>query len=166
MLNTRSLIFTCLIIIAFNLPCMAESGARLATVDVNKILNNLSEAKSKRAELDAMSERAKKEVEAKRDSLRDLEDDLKNVDPASSQAESFRKQAREFERFVRDTEEDLKRRFLLVNKELTDKVIAKIEKYAKSNHIDLVLDKSSGAKGPILFGSPAADITDDILNAS
>jgi Skp family chaperone for outer membrane proteins len=53
-----------------------------------------------------------------------------------------------------------------VNKELTDKVLARVESYAKANDYDLVFDKSERFRGPVLFGSEAVDITDEILQRS
>ena len=42
---------------------------------------------------------------------------------------------------------------------------SKIEAYAKTNNYDLVIDKSEKYRGPVLFGKPSADITDQILEA-
>jgi Skp family chaperone for outer membrane proteins len=53
-----------------------------------------------------------------------------------------------------------------VNKELTDKVLTRIEAYAKSNDYDLVFEKSERFRGPVLFGSDSVDITDQILKNS
>ena len=62
-----------------------------------------------------------------------------------------------------DAKADLEKRFLKVNKEITDKVMSKIETYAKANSYDLVIDKSDKYRGPILFGAPSADITNEII---
>jgi Skp family chaperone for outer membrane proteins len=42
-------------------------------------------------------------------------------------------------------------------------VLGKIETYAKSNNYDLVIDKSEKYRGPVLYGTSSADITDDIV---
>jgi|LakMenEpi03Aug12_release.lakeMendotaPanAssembly.Ray.scaffolds.fasta_scaffold226919_1 Skp family chaperone for outer membrane proteins len=143
----------------------AHSQTRIATVDVAKILNESPDAAAKKKDLDAISQEAKKKAEAKLKDLKALEAKLKEakVSPDSKEAENFRTQAREYERFVKDTEEDIKKRFVKVNKEMTDKALAKIEAYAKSNKLDLVLDKSEKYRGPVLFGVEAADITDSVI---
>jgi Skp family chaperone for outer membrane proteins len=41
--------------------------------------------------------------------------------------------------------------------------MGQIETYAKANKFDLVIDKSEKYRGPVLFGSPSADITEEIL---
>jgi Skp family chaperone for outer membrane proteins len=65
-----------------------------------------------------------------------------------------------------DAKADLEKRYLKVNKELTDKVYAQIEKYAKANNYDLIIDKSDRYRGPVLFGSSSADVTEDLLKSA
>ena len=148
-------------------PFMPQALAqtRIATVDVARILNESSGAAAKKKELDVISQEAKKKAEARLKELKALETKLKEakVSPDSKEAENFRTQAREYERFVKDTEEDIKKRFVKVNKEMTDKALTKIEAYAKSNKLDLVLDKSEKYRGPVLFGVETADITDSVI---
>ena len=138
---------------------------RIATVDINRVLNEAPEARQKKKQLDETSLEAKKKADAKRNELKNLETKLKEkkVSVESKEAESFRQQEKDYVRFVKDTEEDLKKQFLKLNKTVTEKALAQIEAYAKERQIDLVLDKSEKAKGPVLFGANAADITDAII---
>ncbi len=143
----------------------ASAEFKVATVDVGRVLNESKGSKEMRKKLDDMSLKAKKEIEAKRNSLKATEDKLKAAKVAedSREAEAFRDDARAFARFVKDTEEDMKREFLKVNKDLTERALAAIKRYAETNKIDLVLDKSEQARGPVLFGDKAADITPAII---
>lgn len=143
----------------------ASAEFTIATVDVGRVLNESKGSKEMRKKLDDMSLKAKKEIEAKRNALRATEEKLKSKKIAedSREAEAFRDDARAFARFVKDTEEDMKREFMKVNKELTERALAAIKRYAEANTIDLVLDKSEQARGPVLFGDKAADITPAII---
>ena len=138
---------------------------KVATVDVHRILNDLTESKSKKAELDKLSQSAKSKVQDKQASLKKLEDSIKSrkLGEDSPEFEKYRQQARDLERFIRDTDEDLKRRFLKVNKDLTDRALAAIEQFARDHKLDLVLDKSEAVRGPVLFGNATSDITEEIL---
>ena len=144
-------------------PALGEF--RVATVDVGRVLNESKGSKEMRKKLDDMSLKAKKEIESKRSSLKAAEEKLKagKVAEDSREAEAFRDDARAFARFVKDAEEDMKREFMKVNKELTERALAAVKKYAEANKIDLVLDKSEQARGPVLFGDKAADITPAII---
>jgi Skp family chaperone for outer membrane proteins len=138
---------------------------KIATVDVSRVLNESKEAKTKRAELDALGMEAKRKVENKKKVLKDMETKLKEskVSEDSKEFENFKNQARDLSRYVKDTEEDLKEKFLKSNKALTEKTLGIIKEYAENNKIDLVLDKSQAQRGPVLYGIQGVDITDDIV---
>lgn len=144
---------------------VAQAEVRIATVDVARILNESSEAKAKRAELDTANLDAKKKLDAKQQALKDLEAKIKQgkVSEDSKEFQQYKSQARDFENFYKDTTENLQRQFYKVNKTLTDKAVGLIKTYAEKHKIDLVLDKGAKERGPVLFGTGAADITDDIL---
>lgn len=143
----------------------AQAEFKVATVDVNRILNETKEAKTKKKQLDELSLKAKSEIENRRKPLKAMEDKIKSGSVAadSKEAEKFRVDAREFARFVKDKDEDLRKQFMKTNKELTDKALELVRGYAKKNNVDLVLDKGDKGRGPVLFGSEGADITDDII---
>jgi outer membrane protein len=150
-------------ILALGSPAQAE--VRIATVDVARIINEAPDAKAKKKELDAASEAAKGKLESRGKELQALKTKLEEqkVSAESKEAESFREKARDFERMRADLKADLDKKYMKVNKELSEKVMGKIEAYAKSNNYDLVIDKSEKYRGPVLFGKSSADITDEIL---
>lgn len=158
-----SVLFVC----ALLLPSFANADFRVATVDVNKVLNESKDAKGKKKDLDEVTLKAKTKIESQRKVLKDKEEKLKKdkVATDSKEADAFRQEAREFARMVKDTDEDLKKRYLKINKELTDAALGAVRKYAESKKIDLVLDKSNDSRGPVLFGDAGADITEDVIRS-
>lgn len=146
----------------------AHGEVKIGTVDVSKIVNDSPEAVAKKKELDAFSEDTKKKIDAKGKELQELRAKLESSKVAadSKEAENFRNQVRDFERMRGDAKADLEKRYLKVNKELTDKVYAQIEKYAKANNYDLIIDKSDRYRGPVLFGASSADVTEDLLKSA
>ena len=147
------------------LASQALAEFTIATVNVNQILNESKEAQAKKKELDSLSATAKKKVEEKKKSLQAVEQKLKDGDIAedSSEAKNFRNDARDFARFVKDTEGDLRNEFLKSNKTLTEKALNIIASYAKSNHIDMVIDRSDSSRGPVLYSTNTGDITESII---
>lgn len=144
-------------------PALADF--RLATVDMNKVLNESKEAIAARKSLDAMTTKAQKEIDAKRDALKDVEAKLQSgkIKPDSPEADKYREDMRELSRFAKDIEDKLRREFGKSNTQLTQQTMAIVEKYAKANDIDMVLDKSSAPRGPVLFGAPSFDITEKVI---
>jgi outer membrane protein len=149
------------------IPFSAQAEIKIATVDVARLINEAPAAKGKKQELDKASEEAKKKLEGRGKELQALKTKLEEqkVSADSKEADSFRNKARDFERMRADVKADLEKRYLKINKELSDAVMAKIEAYAKSNEYDLVIDKSEKYRGPVLFGKSSADITEEILDS-
>lgn len=160
-----SLAILCLSLFTVPAALQAEEDIRIATVDVNRLINSLDEAKKQKAHFEKERTEAQKNIEQKQSELQKLESSLreKKVDPASEEGTRFRVKIKEFERYVKDKEEELKRDFFQANQKLGKVVFDAIEKYAKSHQIDLVLEKSRAQGGPVLFGTGKADITDEVL---
>jgi len=158
-----------LLTVAAILSCapLAQAEVKIGTVDVARIVNDSPEAVSKKKELDTFSEETKKKIEAKGKELQALKTKLENskVSAESKEAENFRNQVRDFERMRGDAKADLEKRYMKVNKELTDKVYGQIEKFAKANSYDLIIDKSDRYRGPILFGDSSVDVTEQVIKA-
>ena len=156
-----------LLTIAAILSCtpLAQAEVKIGTVDVARIVNDSPEAVTKKKELDSFSEETKKKIEAKGKELQALKTKLEDakVSAESKEAENFRNQVRDFERMRGDAKADLEKRYMKVNKELTDKVYGQIEKFAKANSYDLIIDKSDRYRGPILFGASSVDVTEQVL---
>src|SRR4051812_6776820 len=95
-------------------PTVALAEFRVATVDVNRILNESKEAQTKKKKLDEMQADARKKLETKKASLKDLEDKLKanKVSEESKEADQYRAQVKDLERMVKDSQEDIKKEFL------------------------------------------------------
>lgn len=147
------------------LASVASAEYRVATVDINRVINEAPESQGIRKALDSKALEAKKKVETKRNALKALEEKLKNagVKEDSAEAEKFRTNAREYTRLVKDSEEELRREFAKSNKTLTLKALKAVESYAAQKKIDLVLDKSQDVRSLVLFGSAGSDITDEII---
>jgi outer membrane protein len=160
------LLLTSVALLSFAAAASAE--VRIATVDVARIVNDSPEAVAKKKDLETYSNETKKKIEAKGKELQALKTKLEEskVAPDSKEADNFRNQVRDFDRMRGDAKADLEKRYLKVNKELTDKVYTQIERFAKANNYDLIIDKSEKYRGPILFGAPSTDVTDELLKSS
>ena len=162
----NTLLFKSFLISAFLVvPALARAESSVVTVDVNRILNESNEAKSKKKELGSRAAELRGKVESKRSVLLEVEKKLKdqNINENSPEAEKLRSEAREFERFVRDSDDELKKQFMKINKDLTDRVLKAVSDYAKEKKFLLVLDRGEKIRGAVLYGDPTVDITDEIL---
>jgi outer membrane protein len=161
--KTLLLIALCSCALATNVT--AETSVKIATVDVSRILNESPDALSKRKALDERAAQLKKSIESKKAALMELEAKAKSAkaDENSPEVEKLRNDARAFERFVKDSDEELRKEFLKVNKSLSEKVLKAVSQYAQEKKIDLVLDGSAQGRTAVLYGATSIDITSAIL---
>jgi len=153
--------------------CVAILGAhsviaeefRVASVDMNRIINESKDSKSKREALQIKSEKKRKELEAKKIALKDLEKKFTSgaVKDDSKEADEFRSKGRDLARAIKDSEEELKSEYMRATRELVKSAVLVIEKFSKEKNISLVLERSQGQPSPILYGSESMDITDAVL---
>lgn len=138
---------------------------KIATVDIDRLINESKFAAEKRKTLDAITKKKKAEVDAKRTALKTKEEALKKakVSEDSKEADQFRSEARDLARLVKDSEDAIKNEYVKTTKELMKVVMAKVEGYAKANQIGLVLEKSDRRGGNVLYGQREMDITEPVL---
>lgn len=143
-------------------PVMAD--IRIGTVDMTKVLQESPSAKAKVDAIDKKATRAKEKINKQKEELvalqKKLGDDASGTSP---DAEKFRKASRELQRYVRDTEEELKTELMEVRKNVTEQAFKKVTEVAKSKNLDIVLEKSEVARGPVLFAEGVTDITSYVL---
>ena len=158
---------TCLLLIAalltFGTCTAASAETKIATIDMRRILTEPKAAKAKREEIDNGMESAKRKIEEKQKALMDLQEKLADSkDPKS--LDKFDKDRRELDRFVQDSREEFGRQIDKVTKDLAAKSMSIIQGYAKTNDIDIVIDKSEQFKSPVLYGESRIDITQAVLD--
>jgi Skp family chaperone for outer membrane proteins len=145
-------------------PAYAE--IKIGTVDMTKVLQESPKAKAKIMEIDQKAKMAKQNINKKKDEITKLQQTLGNeLSTTSPEGEKFRKASKELQRYIRDTEEELKTELVEIRKNITDQAISNVNQIAKSKNLDLVLEKSEAIRGPVLFSAGVIDITDSVLSA-
>lgn len=147
-----------------------EAGQKVATVDLQRVLNETSLAKSKKQGVDALAQSARKKLDERRVALEARQTKLKaaKVAEGSPEVAEYQKDAREFTRLVKDAEDEVRAAFMKSNRELTEAALKAIESYAKKEGYNLVLEhtaesQSSVAHGAVLFAEQGYDITDPVI---
>jgi Skp family chaperone for outer membrane proteins len=151
-----------LTLILLALAGLAQAEIRIATIDISRIIQESKSAKSKLQTIDRKAAEARKTIAARKEKLEAKEKNL-TEDGDSAQLRELRQEARELQRYVTDTEDELKEEILAIRREVTQKAFTTVQKFAKSKGIDLVLEKNDTRAGPVLFANSAADITDEVL---
>ena len=161
----KQTLLSAIAVVAFFTHSTAVAEFKVATVDLNRILNESSTAKEQRKTLDSMSNQAKTKIEAKKGSITEMEKKIKEkgLGEDSKEVQEITGEIKNFNRMVKDAEDEIKKEFLKINKVLTEKALKIIDAYAEKKNLDLVIDRSDKTRGPVLFGSSGADITAEII---
>jgi outer membrane protein len=72
----------------------------------------------------------------------------------------YESELKKYNRFVKDAQEELRRRELTLVKPISDEVSTIIDEYGKQNSIDIILDRRDPG---IIYASDKLDITNAIL---
>lgn len=158
-----------LTVIAFAVSFVSLSAQRIAIVDVNAVLNGMSDYTSAQTEVDKVAAEWQQEIAKEYDKIKALYNKfqaemvlLSDNDKKVREEEIVKKEeaVRELQKRRFGPEGDLfKRRQQLVSP-IQDKVFEAMQSYAGERGYDLIFDKS-GAAG-LLFVAPDFDKTEDI----
>ncbi len=138
---------------------VAYAEYQVAVIDLNRVVNSMSEAKIKQQELEKLSKQAEQEYKKRVEKVKSLEKQYASTNKKELGL-ALEKEVRGLKLFVNDSKENIKRKFSETNNVLIKKVMEIVKDYAEDNDIDLVLDKNSLVLGVVVFSENAIDITD------
>jgi outer membrane protein len=162
----RAFLMGCLLFVMTGMPPVLLADIRIGTVDMTKVLQESPAAKSKVDAIDKKASNAKAKISRQKEELVALQKKLgEDASGTSPDAEKFRKASRELQRYVRDTEEELKTELMEVRKTVTEQAFKRVKEVAKSKNLDIVLEKSEVARGPVLFAEGVTDITSTVVSS-
>ena len=159
--------------VMFVLTTLAMASAqRYCVVDSEKIFKSLEEYNKALTTLDELGKSYQTEVDNKYKSIENLynsymaqKNNLSAASRASIEQQILQKEeeAQKYQKEVFGENGTLMKKRIELIKPIQTKVFVAIEKYAKSNGYDLVLDKASNAS--ILYSNTAVDHTAKVIEA-
>ena len=159
-----------LAVISALMTISVASAQKICVVDSEKIFKSLSEYNKAMSTLDELGKEYQTEVDAKYKAVENLYNSYmaqKDNLPASTRATVERQilqkeeEAKSFQQEAFGEGGTLMKRRMELIKPIQDKVFAAIDKYAKANGFDVVLDKASNAS--LLYYNGAIDGTAQVI---
>ncbi len=146
----------------------AQNVARIAFVDVQRILARSAAGVAAREQLEREKTGMQKDVDAKRNEVEKLRDEmdkkgaLLSVEARREKQETLERKVRDLRRLADDYRTELERKEQgLLQKVLVD-VSGLIERIGKQKGFLIVVEKRGAG---VIYGSPEADLTDEIIKA-
>ena len=147
---------------------LAQSAARVAYIDVQRILARSSVGVAARERLERDKGAMQKDVDGKRGEVEKLREEIEkkgallSADARKEKQETLERKIRDLRRLVDDYRAELERK----EQELLQKVLVDIsgivERVGKQKGFLLIVEKRGAG---VIYGSPEADLTDEVIKA-
>nr|MBP7323626.1 OmpH family outer membrane protein [Deltaproteobacteria bacterium] len=155
--------------VLFAFFCTGYAGAqtktiKIASIDVQKALNTCENGKTAAAELSKEMEKAQKEWGAKGEELKREKENLErqstllDEEALSDKMRMFREEYRDWERYRKDKENDIRQRHNELVQRITAEIIQIADTYGKENGYTLILERSL-----VPYVDASLDVTDEII---
>lgn len=145
-----------------------QTATRIAYLDVQRVLARSSAGVSAREQLERDKAAMQKDVDGKRAEVEKLRDEMEkkgmllSADARKEKQEALERKVRDLRRQVDDYRAELERKEqALLQKVLVD-ISGIIERIGKQRGFLLIVEKRGAG---VIYGSPEADITDEIIKA-
>ena len=147
------------------------NAQKIAIVDINQVLNSLTDYKKAQDDLDKVAQKWRGEIAQQQDVIKGLyskyqaEQVLLNESQRKQREDEImnkEKEVREAQRVKFGSEGELFKRRQELVKPIQDKVYSAIERFATEKGYDLILDKSSSAG--LIFANPTYDKTSQVVD--
>jgi outer membrane protein len=147
---------------------LAQGAARIAFIDVQRILARSSAGVAAREQLEKDKAAMQKDVDGRRTELEKLKEEIEkkgallSADARKEKTDTLERKVRDLRRLVDDYRAELERKEQgLLQKVLVD-VSGVVERVGKQKGFLLIVEKRGAG---VIYGSPEADLTDEVIKA-
>jgi len=163
----KRIILALLLVVAVPFAALAADGAKVGSVDIQKVLLMSDAGKDAKEQLSQKAAKYETEKNTREDELKKLKGELEkqglvlSESARSAKERDYQQRLKEYQRFLKDAQEDLQGK----NDEFTGKIVDEIVKiaqaYARQNGFTMVFVKSES----LIYLDPSADVTEEVLKA-
>jgi outer membrane protein len=147
---------------------LAQGAGRIAYIDVQRVLARSAAGVAAREQLEREKAAMQKDVDGKRAEVEKLREEIEkkgallSIEARREKQETYERKVRELRRLADDYRMELERKEQgLLQKVLVD-ISGVVERVGKQKGFLLIVEKRGAA---VLYGSPEADLTDEIIRA-
>ena len=155
------------LLLALPLSAQAASGAKIGSIDVQKVLLTSEAGKVAKEQLGQRAGKYEGEKSSREAELKKLKGELEsqsallNETARSAKERDYQQRLKDYQRFLKDAQEDLQSKNDEFTKQLVDEIIKVAQEYGRKNGYTAIFVKSE----VLLYLDPAADLTEEVLKA-
>ncbi len=162
-----------LAILAGGLPllageALAQGAARIGFVDVQRVIVRSSAGVAAREQFEREQAAKQKDMDAKRGEFEKLREEIEkkgallSAEARKEKQEALERKVRDLQRLKDDYERDLAKKEQELGRRILIDISAVVERVGKQKGFLIIVEKRSAA---VIYGSPEADLTDEIIKA-
>ncbi len=146
----------------------AQNPGKIAVVDLARVLAKSQAGVAAREQLEKEKATMQKEVDGRKQELEKLRDELEKkgplmtVDARKEKQDAFERKRRDATRMVDDFQKELEKKEQGMLQKVLQDVSGVIERVGKKEKYYMIVEKRGAA---VVFASPEADITDEVIKA-
>jgi len=155
------------LLLALPLSCWAAEGAKVGSVDIQRVLLMSEAGKEAKEQLGQKASKYEGEKNSKEEELKKLKADLEkqgivlSESARSAKERDYQQRLKEYQRFLKDAQEDLQSKNDEFTNKLVDEIVRVAQEYGRKNGYTAVFVKSD----TMIYLDPSADLTEEVLKA-
>jgi len=163
----KRFIVALMMVLALPLTVLAADGAKVGSVDIQKVLLMSDAGKEAKDQLSQKAGKYETEKNSKEGELKKLKGDLEsqgavlNESARASKERDYQQRLKEYQRFLKDAQEDLQAKNDEFTGRIVDDILKVAQEYGRKNGYTAIFVRSD----TLIYLDPAADLTDEVLKA-
>jgi outer membrane protein len=155
------------LLLALPLTALAADGAKLGSVDIQKILLMSDAGKEAKDQLSQKAGKYESDKNAKEEELKKLKGELEKQGIVLSESargakeRDYQQRLKEYQRFLKDAQEDLQGKNDEFTGRIVDEIVKVAQAFGKANGYTAIFVKSE----TMVYLDPSADVTEAVLKA-
>jgi len=163
----KGFIVALFLILALPFSALAVDGAKVGSVDIQKVLLTSEAGKEAKDQLSQRASKYESEKNSKEGELKKLKGELESQSAVLNEAargakeRDYQQRLKEYQRFLKDAQEDLQAKNDEFTGRIVDEIVKVAQEYGRKNGYTAIFVKSE----TMIYLDPAADVTDEVLKA-
>jgi len=163
----KRFIVALLVVLALPLPALAADGAKIGSVDVQKVLLTSDAGKEAKEQLGQRAAKYETDKNSKEAELKKLKGELEsqgtvlNESARGAKERDYQQRLKEYQRFLKDAQEDLQAKNDEFTSRIVDEIVKVAQSYGRNHGFTAIFVKNE----TMIYLDPTADITEDVLKS-
>jgi outer membrane protein len=155
------------LMLAVPFSAFAADGAKLGSVDIQKVLLMSDAGKDAKDQLSQKASKYETDKVSKENELKKLKGELEsqgsvlNESARGAKERDYQQRLKEYQRFLKDAQEDLQAKNDEFTARIVDEIVKVAQEYGRKNGYTAIFVKSE----TMIYLDPSADVTEEVLKA-